>query len=194
MELMVPKKHESDVVIAGTGPAGMLAALALAREGFSVRLAGPEPNRTDGRTTALMIPALAFLDSLGVLADVEPEAAAHLFDAGDDLRVEAYRGGGSPDPLHRIDIVRNRLVGQRNGNARCGLDGARNILRHGGIAISEIGAGRIEFFQQELQRNPMHGVLRLETKQHMGRAVEHARRCQLALLVEQLGLKISYRG
>jgi 2-octaprenyl-6-methoxyphenol hydroxylase len=72
---MAPTKHDSDIIIAGTGPAGLLTALALAREGFSVRLAGPDPNRTDGRTTALMIPALAFLDRLGVLADVEPEAA-----------------------------------------------------------------------------------------------------------------------
>jgi 2-octaprenyl-6-methoxyphenol hydroxylase len=64
-----------DVIVAGTGPAGMLAALAFSRAGFSVGLAGPAANSTDGRTTALMAPALAVLDSVGVLSEIEAEAA-----------------------------------------------------------------------------------------------------------------------
>ncbi|MFI0845741.1 UbiH/UbiF family hydroxylase [Mesorhizobium sp. IMUNJ 23232] len=67
--------ERSDVIVAGTGPAGMLAALAFSRAGFSVGLAGPTSNRADGRTTALMAPALAVLDSVGVLSEIEPEAA-----------------------------------------------------------------------------------------------------------------------
>lgn len=64
-----------DVIVAGTGPAGMLAALAFSRAGFSVGLAGPAANRSDGRTTALMAPALAVLDGVGVLSEIEAEAA-----------------------------------------------------------------------------------------------------------------------
>ena len=64
-----------DVIVAGTGPAGMLAALAFSRAGFLVGLAGPAANRADGRTTALMAPALAVLNSVGVLSEIEPEAA-----------------------------------------------------------------------------------------------------------------------
>lgn len=64
-----------DVIVAGTGPAGMLAALTFLRAGFSVGLAGPAPNYTDGRTTALMAPALTVLDSVGVLSEIEAEAA-----------------------------------------------------------------------------------------------------------------------
>lgn len=65
----------TDIIVAGTGPTGMIAALGLARAGFSVVLAGPAPRRDDRRTTALMRPALNYLDTLGVLARVEGEAA-----------------------------------------------------------------------------------------------------------------------
>ncbi len=68
-------RDSTDVIVAGTGPAGLLAAVAFSRAGFSVSLAGPTANRSDGRTTALMAPALAFLDSLGVLGVIEPHAA-----------------------------------------------------------------------------------------------------------------------
>jgi len=54
-------------MVVGTGPAGLIAALRLAQEGFSVTLIGPRAPGTDGRTTALMNPALTTLDRLGVL-------------------------------------------------------------------------------------------------------------------------------
>ena len=69
------KSTNATVTVAGTGPAGMIAALALSRAGFSVHLAGPAPNLRDGRTTALMSPALAFLADIGVLSEIEPESA-----------------------------------------------------------------------------------------------------------------------
>ena len=53
----------------------MIAALALSRAGFKVTLAGPDVSVGDGRTTALMNPALAMLDRLGVLEKVKPQAA-----------------------------------------------------------------------------------------------------------------------
>lgn len=63
------------ILVAGTGPTGMIAALGLARAGFSVVLAGPAPRRDDRRTTALMRPALDYLGTLGVLARIEGDAA-----------------------------------------------------------------------------------------------------------------------
>jgi 2-octaprenyl-6-methoxyphenol hydroxylase len=72
---MAANSESTDVIVAGTGPAGMLAALAFSRAGFLVGLAGPTANRADGRTTALMAPALAVLDSVGVLSEIEPRAA-----------------------------------------------------------------------------------------------------------------------
>lgn len=65
----------ASIIVAGTGPAGLIAALALADLGSPVLLVGPAPASEDRRTTALMMPALAFLGRLGVLAGVEPKAA-----------------------------------------------------------------------------------------------------------------------
>ncbi len=64
-----------DVLVAGNGPAGLTAALAMANAGFAVALAGPERLSKDARTTALMAPAIAFLDRLGVWRSLEGHAA-----------------------------------------------------------------------------------------------------------------------
>ena len=69
------KPHKSEILVAGTGPAGMIAALGLAHAGFAVTLLGPAPRRDDRRTTALMRPALRYLDTLGVLAGIADHAA-----------------------------------------------------------------------------------------------------------------------
>lgn len=63
------------VIVAGTGPVGLIAALGLARAGFFVDLVGPEARTDDRRTTALMTPALKYLSALGVLRSLEAEAA-----------------------------------------------------------------------------------------------------------------------
>lgn len=63
------------IIVAGTGPAGLLAALGLSKAGFAVDLIGPAVNGGDRRTTALMTPALKFLDSLGLLAALQSRAA-----------------------------------------------------------------------------------------------------------------------
>lgn len=63
------------VIVAGTGPVGLIAALSLARQGIEVVLAGPETGPEDGRTTALMRPALSLLDRIGALAALEDKAA-----------------------------------------------------------------------------------------------------------------------
>jgi len=63
------------IIVAGTGPIGLIAALALAKAGAPVLLAGPAARTDDRRTTALMKPALEFLDRLGLLHDLAPKAA-----------------------------------------------------------------------------------------------------------------------
>ncbi|WP_246675150.1 UbiH/UbiF family hydroxylase [Mesorhizobium sp. B2-3-4] len=63
------------ILIAGTGPAGLIAALAFADAGFPVTIAGPEVSAPDGRTTALMTPALKVLERLDILGDIRPQAA-----------------------------------------------------------------------------------------------------------------------
>ncbi|UVK36984.1 UbiH/UbiF family hydroxylase [Mesorhizobium sp. AR10] len=63
------------ILVAGSGPAGLIAALGFADAGFPVTLVGPEAGGPDGRTTALMNPALKILERLGVLDDLRPKAA-----------------------------------------------------------------------------------------------------------------------
>jgi 2-octaprenyl-6-methoxyphenol hydroxylase len=69
------KTRNVEIAVAGTGPAGMIAALALAHAGFAVALLGPRPRRDDRRTTALMRPALSYLETLGVLERVAGQSA-----------------------------------------------------------------------------------------------------------------------
>ncbi|GAB1582128.1 UbiH/UbiF family hydroxylase [Phyllobacterium phragmitis] len=69
------RRIEKEIVVAGGGPAGMIAALALAASGRAVALVGPAASENDQRTTALMMPAIGFLEQLGVWDDIRPEAA-----------------------------------------------------------------------------------------------------------------------
>jgi 2-octaprenyl-6-methoxyphenol hydroxylase len=73
-----------DVAVAGRGLAGLTAALALARNGFSVAIVAPAPASVDPRTTALLDRSTAFLDSLGVWdaigANARPLRAMRLVD------------------------------------------------------------------------------------------------------------------
>lgn len=68
-------ERTGDILVIGTGPAGLVAALALAHEGFGVRLIGPPPRRDDRRTTAIMTPQLDYLAQLGVTQELERDAA-----------------------------------------------------------------------------------------------------------------------
>lgn len=64
------------ILVAGTGPAGLIAALALADRQVPVVLAGPRAvGRDDRRTTALMGPSLLLLERLGLMAALSSNAA-----------------------------------------------------------------------------------------------------------------------
>ncbi|MCV3241584.1 UbiH/UbiF family hydroxylase [Mesorhizobium sp. ZC-5] len=68
-------KTQPRILVAGTGPAGLIAALALARAGFGITLIGPEVRKDDRRTTALMMPAIQFLDGLGIIEPIRTKTA-----------------------------------------------------------------------------------------------------------------------
>ena len=66
---------DRQILVAGTGPAGMIAALAFSAAGFDVVLVGPPVRTDDRRTTALMAPALSFLESLGIGDELADKSA-----------------------------------------------------------------------------------------------------------------------
>ncbi|MEZ5925016.1 MAG: FAD-dependent monooxygenase [Hyphomicrobiaceae bacterium] len=69
----------SDVVIAGTGPVGLAAAVGLAQLGVPVTLIGPDVEASsrdlDPRTFALFEPAIHFLTEIGVWPGVQSQSA-----------------------------------------------------------------------------------------------------------------------
>ena len=64
------KANQVDVAIVGSGPAGHVAALQMARLGLSTILIGPAHSGADGRTTALLGSSMSQLERLGVWNDV----------------------------------------------------------------------------------------------------------------------------
>ncbi len=64
-----------DIAVVGAGAAGLCAALAFARDGFSVALIGPMEARRDGRTVALLNGSVRLLEALGVWPAIAPQAA-----------------------------------------------------------------------------------------------------------------------
>ncbi|WP_295950164.1 UbiH/UbiF family hydroxylase [uncultured Bartonella sp.] len=69
-------KNNTTIAVIGAGPAGMISALAAAQKGYSSYLIGPKTNNNDLRTTALMMPAIKILDSLGIWKNLQDKAAA----------------------------------------------------------------------------------------------------------------------
>lgn len=69
-------KGEFDILVAGTGPAGLVTALLAHEAGFDTVIAGPPARTDDVRTTTLMRPALERLEGLGLDPEFGGEAAA----------------------------------------------------------------------------------------------------------------------
>jgi 2-octaprenyl-6-methoxyphenol hydroxylase len=76
---------EVDVLVVGTGAAGLSAAIALARSGFRVVAVGSTEQRAHGRTVALFEASLRFYDALGLwprfAQDGEPIKTIRMIDA-----------------------------------------------------------------------------------------------------------------
>lgn len=110
-------QEEARILVAGTGPAGLIAALGFAEAGFPVTLAGPPATGMDGRTTALMNPALAVLDRLGILDSLRDGAAPlkvmRIVDATARLirsRVVTFRASEIGEPQFGLNVPNGLLV------------------------------------------------------------------------------------
>ncbi len=71
----VSERIETDVAVVGGGPAGLVAAVALATGGLSTALITGRATRADNRTTALLAGSVNALASLGVWATCQDAAA-----------------------------------------------------------------------------------------------------------------------
>ncbi|WP_316862419.1 FAD-dependent monooxygenase [uncultured Cohaesibacter sp.] len=67
---------KADIAVVGTGPAGFVAAMQMAKLGFSTVLIGPEPSVHDGRTTALLGSSVSYLEKLGLWEAISKEGQA----------------------------------------------------------------------------------------------------------------------
>lgn len=124
--------ERTDIVIVGAGPAGMAAALALAGNGWQVALAGPPANAGDLRTTAIMMPGVAFLDSLGVSvtgAEAAPLRTMRIIDATRRLvrsPAVTFRSGEIGEDAFGYNIANRRL----NDLLAAAVAGHPAITRH----------------------------------------------------------------
>ena len=64
-----------DVLVAGAGLAGLVSAIAFAREGFDVIACGLDERLSAGRTVAMLGATIAYLEKLGLWEAVQPSAA-----------------------------------------------------------------------------------------------------------------------
>ena len=68
-------QQKFDILVAGAGASGLIAAIALARAGHSIALVGKTPGPLPGRTVALFEGSLRHLDDLGLREPLEEISA-----------------------------------------------------------------------------------------------------------------------
>lgn len=123
-------RETARILVAGSGPAGLIAALGFAEAGFPVTLIGPEAGGPDGRTTALMNPALKVLDRLGVLAEVTSKAAPLKVMRIVDATSRLIR---SPVVTFRATEIGEEQFGLNLPNSALNPALARAVVAHPGI-------------------------------------------------------------
>ena len=64
-----------EILVAGAGTAGLVAAIALAQSGFATCLVGPLDTRPSARTVALLDGSVRLLENLGLWDAVAPDTA-----------------------------------------------------------------------------------------------------------------------
>ena len=127
-----------DVIVAGAGPAGLIAALAFSQAGFGVRLIGPEAGAQDRRTTALMAPSMAFLDELGVRGAIVGEAAPLRTMRIVDMTKRLVRSG--PVSFHASEIGEDAF-GWNVPNAVLARELQKAVEAHPSIAWTKAAIG-----------------------------------------------------
>jgi 2-octaprenyl-6-methoxyphenol hydroxylase len=75
IDFHMPAARACDVLVAGAGPAGLVAALGFAQAGFDVVCCGADERTGRGRTVALLDRSVFYLKSLGFWARLEAQAA-----------------------------------------------------------------------------------------------------------------------
>ena len=65
-----------EVLVVGGGLAGMSAALACDKAGLKTAIIAKKPAKVDGRTTALFMPSIDFLDDLAVWEKIKDQTSA----------------------------------------------------------------------------------------------------------------------
>lgn len=137
------------ILVAGSGPVGLISALALAGAGFNVVLAGPPARADDGRTTALMVPALKVLDRIGVLATLAAYAAPlkvmRIVDATARLirsPIVTFRAGEIGEEHFGFNF-QNRMLNavlEKAVEAHAGIEWRRAIVENWTIATDRVAA------------------------------------------------------
>jgi 2-octaprenyl-6-methoxyphenol hydroxylase len=72
---MSPDAQKTDAIVVGGGPAGLIAAISLARRGVQTILLAPKPPHADRRTTALLGSSVEILKDAGVWNAIQANAA-----------------------------------------------------------------------------------------------------------------------
>jgi 2-octaprenyl-6-methoxyphenol hydroxylase len=139
----------AEILVAGTGPAGMIAALAFADAGFDVVLAGPAPTHEDRRTTALMLPAMTLMERLGLAELLRQEAAAlktmRIIDATSRLvrsPVVTFRSSEIGEDAFGYNIPNTHLIRQleKAVTERQGITWRKDLVRQWHMAADAVEA------------------------------------------------------